>query len=99
MKVKVRTLRLQGKNLHQGELKKLPARVGILRVMEERDPELHRQVLRARLLDATRDAECDVLPGLSDARLIFAADGKLTLIGTERIDRAEYGQTWSVELG
>jgi hypothetical protein len=99
MKVKVRTLRNQGKNLNQGELKELPARVGILRVTEVRDPELHRQVLRARLLDATREAECDVLPGLSDARLIFVSEGKMTFIGTERIDRAEYGQTWSVELG
>src|SRR5690349_6529532 len=98
MKVKVKTLRQQGKNLNQDELKKLPPRVGILRVMEERDPALHRGVLRARLLDATRDAECDVLPGLSDVRLIFAADGKMTFIGTERIAAAEYGQTWSVEV-
>lgn len=99
MKVKVRTLRQHGRNLNQDELKKLPPRVGILRVLEERDPALHRGVLRARLLDATRDAETDVLPGLSDARLIYVADGAMTLIGTERIDRAEYGQTWSVELG
>ena len=98
MKVKVRTLRHQGQNLNQEEVRKSPARVGVLRVAEERDPALHRAVLRARLLDITRDAERDILPGLSDARLVFAGNGKLTLIGTERIDRAEFGQTWSVEV-
>lgn len=98
MKVKVRTLRHQGQSLNQEEVRKLPPRVGVLRVAEERDPALHRQVLRARLLDITRDTERDILPGLSDARLVHASDGRLTLIGTERVDRAEYGQTWWVEV-
>lgn len=98
MKVKVRTLRHQGQSLNQDDIRKLPPRVGELRVIEERDPALHRQVLRARLLDITRDAERDILPALSDARLVFAADGKMTLIGTERNERVEYGQTWSVEV-
>jgi hypothetical protein len=98
MKVKVRTLRHQGQSLNQDDLRKLPPRAGELRVEEERDPALRRQVLRARLLDITRDAERDILPGLSDARLVFARDGKMTLIGTERIDRAEFGQTWSIEV-
>ncbi|WP_082151353.1 hypothetical protein [Caenimonas sp. SL110] len=99
MKVKVRTMRHEGRNLNRDDLKKLPPRVGELRVLEERDPALGRQVLRARLLDMTRGTEHDILPGLMDARLVWAADGKMTLIGTERLDRAEYGQTWSVEVG
>lgn len=98
MKVKVKTMRRAGKNLHKGELNVQPAYMGQLRVKEEHDPVLHRQVLRARLLDLSRGTEHDILPSLTDARLIQAADGKLTLIGTERLDMAEYGQTWSVEL-
>ncbi len=98
MKVKVKTMRKGGRNLHRGELSALPLHEGRLQVKEEHDPVLHRQVLRARLLETKRGIEHDVLPSLTDARLIHAADGKLTLIGTERVDMAEYGQTWSMEL-
>ena len=98
MRVKVKTMRKDGRNLHRGELNTLPAFEGQLQVREEHDHMLHRQVLRARLLDVSRGTEHDILPSLSDARLIHAADGKLTLIGTERVDHAEYGQTWTMEL-
>lgn len=98
MKVKVRTMRKVGRNLHRGELKELPAFVGQLRVEEERDPALRRQVLRARLLDISRGTGHDLLPFLTDVRLIFAVEGKMSLIGTERVDLCEYGQTWEVEL-
>lgn len=98
MKVKVRTLRHQGKNLNKDEVGKLPPQSGVLLVCEERDPALHRAVLRARLLDGTTDAVRDVLPWLSDVRLIHAEGKKMTFIGTERIGCAEYGQTWRVEV-
>lgn len=98
MRVKVRTMRQAGRNMHRGEMSLLPAHVGELRVKEEHDHQLCRQVLRARLLDLSQGIGHDILPSLTDARLIHAADGKLTLIGTERVDMAEYGQTWSVEL-
>lgn len=98
MKVKVKTMRKGGRSLHRGELKELPAFEGQLRVEEERDPALRRQVLRARLLDISRGTEHDLIPSLTDARLIYVAGDKLTLIGTERVDLAEYGQTWAVEL-
>jgi hypothetical protein len=98
MKVKVKTMRKGGRNMHRGELELLPSIEGQLRVEEERDPALRRQVLRARLLDMSRGTEHDLLPSLTDARLIYAVGEKLTLIGTERVDLAEYGQTWSVEL-
>jgi hypothetical protein len=98
MKVGVKTLRKGGRNLHRGELNELPPVEGELRVEEERDPALRRQVLRARLLDISRGTEHDLLPSLTDARLIYVAGKKLTLIGTERVDLAEFGQTWAVEL-
>jgi hypothetical protein len=98
MRVKVKTMRKAGKNLHKGDLALQPPFMGQLRVKEEHDPVLQRQVLRARLVDISRGTEHDILPTLTDARLIHAADGKLTLIGTERVDLAEYGQTWAVEL-
>lgn len=98
MKVKVRTLRQLGRNLHKEQLKDMPGFVGVLRVGEERDPELSRQVMRARLLDTGRAAEHDLLPQLNDARLIWVQGGAFRLTGTERRDGAEYGQTWSVEV-
>lgn len=98
MRVRVRTMRKAGKNLHRGELSVQPAYEGELRVKEEHDHVLHRQVLRARLLDIGRGTEHDIIPSLTDARLIHAVNGKLTFIGTERVDMAEYGQTWSVEV-
>ncbi|MDP2325373.1 MAG: hypothetical protein Q8N51_15280 [Gammaproteobacteria bacterium] len=98
MKVKVKTMRKGGRSLHRGELNELPAFVGELRIAEERDPALRRQVLRARLLDISRGTEHDLLPSMTDARLIYVGAREFTLIGTERVDLAEYGQTWAVEL-
>lgn len=98
MRAKVITMRKGGRNLHRGELSLLPAFVGELRIKEEHDRVLQRQVVRARLLDISKGTEHDLLPSLTDARLIQAVDGKMTLIGTERVDHAEFGQTWAVEL-
>jgi hypothetical protein len=98
MKVKVKTMRKGGRNLHRGELDLLPAFEGQLSVEEERDPELRRQVMRARLRDTSRGTEHDLLPFLTDARVVYLAAGKLVLIGTERVDLCEFGQTWDVEL-
>lgn len=98
MKVKVRTLRQLGRNLHKEQLKDVPGCLGELRAGDERDPELGRQVTRARLLDISRSAEHDILPQLNDARLIWVEGGKMRFTGTERREGAEYGQTWSVEV-
>ncbi len=98
MRVKVRPLRRQGRNLHQQEQMALPPFVGELTVSESKDHELGRQVLRARLLNTTSGTEHDILPELSDARLLWAADNKMRLSGFERIDKAAYAQTWSVEV-
>lgn len=99
MRAHVRPLRVRGRNLNRDELKDVPPHVGVLKVAEGRDPELGRPVLRARLIDQVSGTEADVLPQLSDARLLWAEGSKLRLAGFERIDAVDYAQTWSVELG
>lgn len=97
MRVKVRRLRLNGKNLPmnpEGE----PPVSGELRVRPERDPELSRDVTRARLLDIGRGTETDLLPDLSDAQLLWAKGGKLRLSGVERVGGVSFAQTWAVEV-
>ncbi len=98
MRVKVRPMRRQGRNMHQQEHLALPPFVGELSVSEAQDHELGRQVLRARILDTSRGTEHDLLPELSDARLLWAADNKMRFAGFERVDKAAYAQTWSVEV-
>lgn len=97
MRVKVRRLRLNGKNLPANPDGHPPV-VGELRVSPERDPELAREVTRARLLDTTRGTGNDLLPDLSDAQLLWARDGKLRLAGVERVGGVSFAQTWSIEV-
>lgn len=97
MKVKVRRLRLNGKNLPANPEGHPPV-VGELRVRPERDPELAREVIRARLLDIGRGTESDLLPDLSDAQLLWAKDGKLRLSGVERVSGVSFAQTWAIEV-
>ncbi len=97
MFVKVRLLRHNGRLLRRDEQIDKPAFVGNLSVMEARDAELNRPVVRARLLHATGTAD-DLLPELSDAHLLWLQDKKLRLSGFESIEAAAYAQTWSVEM-
>lgn len=96
MKVHVRLMRSCGQNLLASELKALPPRAGILEVSEQRDTDLGRSTVRARLLDeATRS---DILPELKVATLLWAKDKSMRLTGVEQIDRRDYAQTWNVEV-
>ena len=97
MKVKVRRLRLNGKNLPANPEGHPPV-TGELSVKPERDPELSREVTRARLLGKVHGTEIDLLPDLSDAQLLWAKDGKMRLSGVERIEGIAFAQTWSVEV-
>lgn len=102
MRVHVRLLRRHGRVLKGDELKDLPPHVGMLRVDEARDHELGRPVVCARLLDPTKTSESDILPMLSDARLLWAKGTKMRLTGIERLKEpveADVAQTWSVEFG
>lgn len=99
MRVHVRTLRRRGRLLNKDESSdNRPPYAGDLKVMEKRDPELGRVVLRALLVEHKGGTETEILPVLNDARLLSAADNKMRLAGFERIDGADFAQTWSVEL-
>lgn len=98
MRVKVRTLHRKGHLLPREFAVQQPPRIGALRVAEERDHELGRPVLRARLLDASSGIEVDLMPDLSDARLLWAENNRLRFAGFERVDDANYAQTWEVEV-
>lgn len=96
MKVHVRLMRHCGQNLVAAELKAVPPRAGVLEVSEQRDTDLGRSTVRARLLDeATRN---DILPELKAATLLWAKDMSMRLSGVEEIDRRDYAQTWNVEV-
>ena len=98
MRVKVRPLQSKGQLLPRQLATQQPPRIGALRVAEERDHELGRPVLRARLLDTQNGTEADLLPDLSDARLLWAENNRLRFAGFERVDNANYAQTWEVEV-
>jgi hypothetical protein len=96
MKVHVRPMRYQGAFMFADELKTAPARSGLLEVVEERDNELGRSTVRARLIDAA--SRNFILPELKAASLLWLKDGKMRLSGVESIDSRDYAQTWSVEV-
>jgi hypothetical protein len=91
-------MRHRGANLTQDAIRAIPPFVGFLKVAEARDAELGRPVIRARLLDIATGIETDVLPELTDAKLLWAENQKMRLTGMERIDKADFAQTWSVEF-
>lgn len=98
MRVKVRPLYKNGRLLPKEVLNQLPPVVGELEIAEERDFELARPVLRARLFNPQKGTPHDLLPELSDARLLHAKEDKLRLTGVERIEESNFAQTWAVEF-
>lgn len=96
MKVHVRPMRCKGRNLPQKEVFAQPPVVGLLAVDEQRDIELGRNTVRARLVDDKTGN--DVLPELSSALLLWASKNRMRISGLERSDKADYAQTWSIEV-
>lgn len=96
MKVHVRPMRRYGRNLPSKDLMLQPPVVGVLEVNEQRDIELGRNTVRARLID--EKSGNDILPELSSALLIWAAKNRMRMAGLERVDKADYAQTWSIEV-
>ena len=96
MRVQVRPMRRQGRNMPNIEHMALPPVIGVLAVNEQRDIELGRNAARARLID-DRSGN-DVLPELSSVQLLWVDKNRMRLTGLERIDKADYAQTWSIEV-
>jgi hypothetical protein len=96
MRVQVKTMRSQGRNLSGELLRQLPPRVGELVVEQKRDSELSRNTLRARLIDDKSGN--DILPELSSAELLVTKKNLMRLAGLERIEKVDYAQTWSIEV-
>lgn len=96
MRVHVRPMRRQGRNLPQKEVLAQPPVTGIFSVSEERDHELGRCTIRARVFDEKNGT--DVLPELQSAILVWADKNRMRFVGTERIEKADFAQAWSVEV-
>jgi hypothetical protein len=98
MKVKVRTLLKRGRLLPQQEGHAIPPYVGVLSIGEGREPKLGRTVVRASLVDPLQGQGIELLPELTDARVLWLEDGKFRVGGFEWVDNAAYSQTWAVEV-
>lgn len=96
MRVLVRPMFREGRALPRGG-SGAPAIDGELQVREERDHELSRSVLRARLL-APSGTEHDLLPELTDAQLLAVEAKRMRLAGVEYINGAGHAQTWAIEV-
>ena len=96
MRVQVRPMRKLGRNLPNKDMLAQPPVVGLLAVDEQRDFELGRSTVRARLMN-DKDGT-DVLPELGDALLLWAGKNRMRMAGIERINHASYAQTWSIEV-
>ena len=75
-----------------------PAVVGDLRVEQLYDQELLRHLRFARLVDIARAAGPDALPALYDPVLVAMSPQAFTLMGFERIEGAEYAQSWLIAM-
>ena len=96
MRFAVRFLRYRGRIVPYREVVNRPALVGELRIEECHDDELHRYVRTATLhYQSTSTYRADA-PRLYDVRLMAMSPQAFTLAGLERIDGAEYAQSWLV---
>ena len=98
MRFRVLRLRLRGRPLPRREWQAREPVVGDLRVEQLFDEELLRHLRLARLVDIGRSAGPDALPALYDPVLVAMSPQAFTLMGFERIEGAEYAQSWLVAL-
>ncbi len=68
--------------------------MGDLRIEETRDEELHRYVRSAKLFPDEAVRYSVQLPELLDVGIISMSPQAFTLAGFERIEGAEYAQSW-----
>ena len=96
MRFAVRFLRYRGRIVPYREVVNRPALVGELRIEECRDDELHRYVRTATLHHEPTSIYSANAPRLYDVRLMAMSPLAFTLTGVERLDGAEYAQSWLV---
>ena len=96
MRFTIRLLRYRGRTLPWREVIYRPALSGDLRVEESFDQELRRYLRTARLVDETSVLPIPGRPELRDARLVAMSPLAFTLAGFERIEGADYAQSWIV---
>lgn len=96
MRFAVLRLRYRGRPLPKREWQARPPAVGDLRVEQLYDEDLLRHLRLARLVDLARAAGPDALPALYDPVLIAMSPQAFTLAGYERIEGADYVQSWLV---
>ncbi len=96
MRFKVLRLRYRGRPLPKREWGNRTPVVGDLRVEQLYDDELLRHVRIARLVSLIRVVDPEELPTLYDPVLIAMSPQAFTLAGFERIDGADYAQSWLV---
>ena len=94
MRFTVRFLRYRGRIVPYREVVNRPALVGELRIEECHDDELHRYVRTATLHHEPVSTYRAEAPRLYDVRLMAMGSLAFTLTGFERIDGAEYAQSW-----
>jgi hypothetical protein len=92
----VRFLRHRGRALPWRDVVNVPPRTGDLRVEECFDEGLRRHVRMARLLDPGAPVRTVDLPTLLDVHLVAMSPLAFSLSGVERVDGAEYAQSWLV---
>jgi len=98
MRFSVLRLRHRGRPLPKREWANRTAVVGELRVEQLYDEELLRHLRIARLVSLTRVTGPEELPVLYDPVLIAMSPQAFTLAGFERIDGADYAQSWRVSV-
>ena len=96
MRFTIRLLRYRGRILPWREVINRPALSGDLRVEESFDQELRRYLRTARLVDETSVLPIPGRPELRDARLVAMSPLAFTLAGFERVEGADYAQSWIV---
>src|SRR5262245_5557200 len=98
MRFRVLRLRRRGRPLPRHEWQACAPVTGDLRVEQLYDQDLLRHLRLARLVDVGRSAGPDALPALYDPVLVAMSPQAFTLMGFERIDGAEYAQSWLVAM-
>ena len=97
MRFAVRLLRYRGRVVPWRDVVNRAPKVGDVRIEEIRDDELRRYVRTARLFpDDGRVVPATAIPELFDVRMIGMSQQAFTLAGLERIDGAEFAQSWLV---